>query len=134
MMLDYEDLVGLPFEDGGRGPDTYDCWGLVREMFRRQGKTVDDYNITAMDAHTIAAQMRQDENRWIRIDEPKEGCMVVFRLTPGCWANHVGICVGEGKFVHAYLTTGVCVDRLRKWRSRIIGFYEPGGGSNASDN
>ena len=26
------DYIGLEYEDGGRGPDKYDCWGLVRSV------------------------------------------------------------------------------------------------------
>lgn len=125
-MFEYEDLIGLPFVDGGRGPAAYDCWGLAMELFKRQGKPVKDYPINAVDVDGIANQMHKDESLWHKLEAPKEGCLVLLRLTPGCWANHVGIYIGYGRFIHAYVVTGVCTDRLRKWKSRIVGFYEPG--------
>lgn len=37
MMIDYEDLVGAPYEFDSDGPDTFNCAGIVREVFRRAG-------------------------------------------------------------------------------------------------
>ena len=101
--MKYEDLIGTPFIDGGRDKEIgLDCWGLAREM-------------TA------------EEMDWERLNAPEEGCLVLLRLSPEVWANHVGICLGGGKFIHAYSATGTCIDRLARWRSRIVGFYKPKG-------
>ena len=125
----YDDLIGIPFVDGGRDAKSgLDCWGLVKEAFRRQGCEVPDYHISAIEAADIAGTMKRQEDDWIRLDGPRVGCLVLLRLTPWLWANHVGIYVGDGRFLHAYLPTGVCVDRLRRWQSRIVGYYSPGGG------
>lgn len=125
----YDDLIGIPFVDGGRDPKSgLDCWGLVKEAFRRQGYAVSDYSISAVEAADIAGTMKKQEDDWIHLDEPRVGGLVLLRLTPGLWANHVGIYIGNGRFLHAYLPTGVCIDRLRRWQSRIVGYYSPGGG------
>jgi hypothetical protein len=34
-MTDINDLIGKPWRLGARGPDAYDCWGLVREVLQR---------------------------------------------------------------------------------------------------
>ena len=125
----YDDLIGIPFVDGGRDAKKgLDCWGLVKEAFRRQGYEVPDYNISAAEAADIAGTMKKQEDDWIHLDGPRVGCLVLLRLTPGLWANHVGIYIGDGRFLHAYLPTGVCIARLRRWQSRIVGYYSPGGG------
>lgn len=121
----YDDLIGIPFVDGGRDEKGLDCWGLVRIAFKRQGIEVKDYHIAAVNAQNIASTMAEQENEWQKLKEPEIGCLVLLRLTPGCWANHVGIYLGDGKFLHAYLSTGVCIDRLRHWQARIVGFYKP---------
>lgn len=124
--MKYDDLIGTPFIDGGRDKETgLDCWGLAREMFRRQGIDVPDYHISAMRTAEIAQEMNAEEMDWLRLDEPEEGCLVLLRLDAGVWANHVGICLGDGRFIHAYSSAGACIDRLARWRSRIVGFYRP---------
>lgn len=128
MEFAYDDLIGVPFVDGGRDAKSgLDCWGLVKEAFRRQGCEVPDYHISATEAADIAGEMKQQEDEWTRLDKPRVGCLVLLRLTPGLWANHVGICIDNGRFLHAYLPTGVCIDRLRRWQSRIVGYYTPRG-------
>lgn len=126
--MKYEDLIGTPFIDGGRDKEIgLDCWGLAREMFRRQGIDVPDYQISAMRTAEIAREMTAEEMDWTRLEAPEKGCLVLLRLDPEVWANHVGIYLGGGKFIHAYRATGVCIDRLTRWRSRIVGFYQPKG-------
>lgn len=44
--MEYKDLVGKAYRNGGRGNDAYDCWGLVIEIYRRQGITLNDYPIS----------------------------------------------------------------------------------------
>ena len=55
MEFAYDDLIGVPFVDGGRDAKSgLDCWGLVKEVFRRQGYEVPDYHISAIEAADIA--------------------------------------------------------------------------------
>lgn len=125
--MKYEDLVGVPFVDGGRTMNGLDCWGLAMVLLRRQGYDVPDYPIKATAIDEIAAALKdgRDSGGYERLDEPQMGCIVLLRLSMDAWANHVGIYVGHGEFIHAYSKTAVCIDRLRKWQSRIVGYYRP---------
>lgn len=123
--MEYEDLIGVPFVDGGRDKSGMDCWGLAREMFRRQGIDIPDYHVSAVSAVSVALKMGVDVAYWQKLAQPVLGCLVLIRLSPDVWANHVGIYIGDGKFIHAYSATGVSIGRLRRWRSRIVGFYVP---------
>jgi len=126
MEFEYQDLVGIPFVDRGRDPSTgLDCWGLARECFYRQGINVYDYSISALAFSDIAETISLEKCRWNKIEVPEIGCLVLLRLEPNTWANHVGIYVGKGRFIHAYAGAGVCVDRLKHWKSRVIGYYKP---------
>ena len=62
---------------------------------------------------------------WEKLDEPKIGCLVLIRTEPKLWANHVGIYIGDGRFIHAYLMAGVCVSTIKRWKSHIVGYYYP---------
>ena len=78
MEFAYDDLIGVPFVDGGRDPKSgLDCWGLVKEAFRRQGCEVPDYHISAIEAADIAGTMKRQEDDWISLDGPRVGCLVL---------------------------------------------------------
>ena len=120
------DLIGLPFVDGGRGPDGYDCWGLVREVYHRMGIDLQDYKMSCYDTAGFAGHVEEERPKWKRY-EPKDApvpSVVAIRLSsPNI--SHVGVYIGEGKFLHTREKTGVCIERIDSpvWRHRIEGMY-----------
>ena len=46
MKLKYEDLLGKKFKYNGRGPDEYDCYGLVKEIYNRLGIELPEFAST----------------------------------------------------------------------------------------
>jgi cell wall-associated NlpC family hydrolase len=127
-LTNFDDLIGLPFADGGRGPNKYDCWGLVREVYRRFGVNLPDYPISAWDTVKIGDKMAQEKRAWLEVKKPLPiPALVVIQMTCGSWANHVGVYIGENRFIHAYAKTGIVIDRIKNWQSSIAGFYVPRG-------
>ena len=124
-MFKYDDLIGSPFKDGGRTAEGLDCWGLAKECFKRQGIAVQDYDISAMATVRIDQELRSNQTTWQEIDSPVIGCLVLINISCQGFANHVGIYVGNGRFIHAYANTGVCLSTIRRWRSHIKGYYLP---------
>lgn len=113
------DLIGKPFKYGGRGPDSYDCWGVVMEMMRRNGVSVPDYG-HATDHRTIAAMMLGAKPQWEPC-KPQPGALLLIRVK-GLHC-HVGFQVAENYFIHAMEAPGVCVERISLWENKIEGFY-----------
>lgn len=127
-MFKYNDIIGIPFKDGGRSKqEGFDCWGLALELFRRQGIDLSDYKISSEATMAVSDEMgRALPTKWKKLTAPTEGCLVVIRMLPEGWANHCGIYIGYGKFIHAYCDeTGVVIDRLKRWGPRVVGFYWP---------
>lgn len=125
-MLKYEDLVGVPYVDYGRDPQTgLDCWGLAMEMYRRRGISLPNNPYNPRDFKLISKQFeaQRDTAHWKKLEAPAIGCLVVIRLADSGWANHCGVYVGYGEFIHAY-HTAVVIDRIRRWLPRIAGYYE----------
>lgn len=135
-MIEYSDLIGIPFEYGGRGPDSYDCYGLLMELHKRQGKIVPDYRSTS-DSQVVAETMRASiENKvWIAKWQKKfprdipaiaslEAGDVLLLKIKGL-PCHVGMVTGRDQFVHTWEGVGgVLTERASLWKQRILGIYK----------
>lgn len=97
-------LVGTPYRYGGNSPDAgFDCSGLIDFVF--------------LDAAGL--RLPRSTRELIDLDAPavrreslQPGDLVFFNPSGGS-ASHIGIYVGEGRFVHAPSTGGtVRLDRL----------------------
>ena len=116
----YLDLLGIPFERGARGPNSFDCYGLAREMFRRAGVTVPDFaspGTMERAAELIASQ----SERWRKVPYGTLNSLVTFRVQG--IGSHVGYVIAPDRFIHAFEHTGVTTERLTNGSLKPIGFY-----------
>lgn len=115
------DLIGLPFKYGGRGPDFLDCYGLVMEMSRRNGVDLPDFGF-ADDQALVAAMMGATLPQWEEI-ERRPGAVVLIRV--GRYAAHVGYMLDEHRMIHSWEHShGVTIISVDSWKQRIVGFYK----------
>lgn len=124
-MIDYLDLIGVPFAYGGRGPDTYDCYGLLIELHRRQGMDIPDYR-SSSDVRVISDSMRESIHNGVwrqkKMTEVDVGDVLLLRVKG--LPCHVGMVVGKDRFIHTWEGVGgVLTERTSLWKSRIIGIY-----------
>lgn len=105
--------LGVPYRYGGAGPQGFDCSGLVWYSYRQLGLRV---------PRTTAGL--QAGSRPVPTDQLRPGDLLFFRLEGGSKVSHVGIYLGERRFVHAP-STGGRVSRARLdsefWRPRLVG-------------
>lgn len=124
--------VGLPFEDMGRGPDRFDCWGLVRAVLQeRLGASLpalDDRYGEDSDRADLAALVNSQRGPWRPLAEADvgEGDCVLFRVAGH--PSHVGVVVARGWMLHSRPGTGSVLERWDgpRWRPRVCGFYRHG--------
>ena len=88
-------MVGVPYLYGGNDPRGFDCSGLVLYAYGEAGVLV---------PRTSRDQMRASHT--IDVEEALPGDLVFFRTSKRAW--HVGIYLGDQRFVHAP-TTGRAV-------------------------
>ncbi|HEY9199028.1 MAG TPA: C40 family peptidase [Gammaproteobacteria bacterium] len=105
-------MLGAPYRPGGASPRGFDCSGLVRYSFGHAGIEV---------PRTAAEQFARARPVGRRPLQPGD---LVFFKTAGRKISHVGIYVGQRRFVHA--PSGgkhVSVDSLDDpyWRRRMAG-------------
>lgn len=125
----FNDLIGVPFKDGGRGLDGLDCWGLTIEVFKRYGIEIPDFKIAAEDASRIDQEINANREFWQPCGpgEIPVPSLVVIKFHCGPFCNHTGVYIGEGRFIHTRQKIGVNIDRIHNpaWQRIIEGFYIP---------
>jgi cell wall-associated NlpC family hydrolase len=110
------DLLGLPWRKDARGPDAYDCVGLLLEIERRLGYPVPAY---ASELSELSLAML----RWEPVETPIPGDGILIRSADPRW--HIGVVCGGGYMLHSREGAGVVRERYNSlpWLNRIEGFY-----------
>lgn len=122
MNPDFSDLIGKPYRCRGRGPEGYDCFGLVREVERRYGTEIPDYDYRGADALPGKSDEEIGRGRAVKIPEPVPGSMILFGNSRGL-NTHIGVYVGDGMFIHCTMREGVRVERLGPRMGTVSGVY-----------
>ncbi len=117
----YADLIGKPFEWCARGPDKFDCYGLVEEMHRRKGVRIPDV-LSPTEQSKVATLLEAEALRWVKA-EIAPGAVLTFRI--GIHDSHVGFVIDHYRFIHVWqgARLGVAVERIDVWERRITGVF-----------
>lgn len=98
------DFLGKTWEAGARGPETFDCFGLLSEVYRIYfGEILPTYPINPNDVIGISRIISTESKGgdWFQVKEPKEFDAVGMGKKNSI--HHVGIWTSAdgGKIVHA---------------------------------
>lgn len=89
-----KDYLGVPYVWGGTSPSGFDCSGLVQYVYQQIGIDL---------SRTTYTQVNEDIA--ISIEKLKQGDLVFFKKNGD--VHHVGIYIGDGKYIHAPQTGDV---------------------------
>lgn len=114
--MNLADLVGKPWEPCATGPDAFDCWGLVRYVYKHKlGILLPDLEVNPLtDPLRVREIFRGGPalSAWTHIPRPVDYGIVV--MAEGRAFCHVGLflaCDG-GVVLHTSQRTGCVVDKL----------------------
>jgi cell wall-associated NlpC family hydrolase len=102
-----QDLIGKRYAIGARGPDSFDCWGVCAEVYRRAGRALPDYraaSLTHAQTRALVQDIAPDHADWIATPEP--WCFVFDRRS-----GHMGL-FWRGYVLHAARGKGVVMERI----------------------
>ncbi|HRP88905.1 MAG TPA: C40 family peptidase [Edaphocola sp.] len=97
-----QDWYGTPYRLGGTSKRAIDCSAFTRQLFS---------DVYAKGLDRTAAMQYMMTSRIYSKDELKEGDLVFFSIKTKR-ISHVGVYLGEGRFVHASSSRGVMVSNL----------------------
>jgi len=84
--------LGKRWEPGARGPDSFDCWGLVYDFYKRYlGVSLPLYLVLPSDLRKVSetAENEIEGDMWTRVDEPE--AFDVVGLGKKSIIHHVGL-------------------------------------------
>jgi cell wall-associated NlpC family hydrolase len=109
-------LRGVPYKEGGSGPEGFDCSGFTQYVYAQVGVAL---------PREVREQFEQGIS--VKVRDVAPGDLLFFTtVAPG--PTHVAIALGGDQFVHAPSSTGVVrIERLsaRYWASRYLGARRP---------
>lgn len=122
-------FVGLPYADRGRGPDGWDCWGLVRLVYARMLEVelpscAGDY-VCSEEAAEVSALLaeRASDGGWMRAATPRSFDVALLRR--GRYDSHVGVMIDGRRMLHMEGQDAAKVARLDdpRWSHRVVGTF-----------
>lgn len=85
-----QNYLGCSYVYGASGPYSFDCSGFTSYIYKQFGYTL---------AHGASSQLSYGTA--VSMSELQPGDLVFFRYNTSYPASHVGIYIGDGKFIHA---------------------------------
>jgi len=125
--LDVSEYSSIPFREKGRDINGVDCWGIVYLIYRdRLGVELpvytDQYKNTE-DEKELSALINNEKLSWVEVEEPEMFDVLVLRLKGR--PMHVGLYIGNGRFIHCMENVGTTVEKMNSmaWKDRLLGIY-----------
>ena len=104
--------IGTPYVWGGTTPSGFDCSGFMYYVLNKSGYDVGRTN--------VAGYWELGD----RTNNPQKGDLVYFQGTYKAGPSHMGIYLGNGKFIHASSSKGVTISDVSNsyWSSHFLGY------------
>lgn len=117
--------MGTPYRWGGESTRGFDCSGFVRYVFRQ----AEGINLprTSREQAKVGKPVKRDELR--------PGDIITFATSGGSRVSHVGVYIGDNKFIHSSSSRGVRIDTLTGYYAkRFVSARRPIVGPHLPDN
>ena len=102
--------IGAPWEAGATGPNTFDCWGLVRHWYMtRLGIELPLFPLDPLDLLALTKRFKVEAQKasWVELQDVELNCIVVMGKNTSI--THAGVYIGDNFVLHASRETGKCI-------------------------
>lgn len=127
-----DEAIIVPFEEGGRSWDGWDCWGVLYVAYKEcLGVELPTYSgeyTSTRRREELAKLIEHRRTDWVEVDSPKPfDAVLLDMMGRPC---HVGLMLDDNLFIHSSEKSMTAVEDLRKapWSgtgfvSKIEGYY-----------
>lgn len=108
--------LGIPWQEGARGPEAYDCWGLLMHILNKfYCREIPEIPLEHPELCMAIAKENFESGKWTQVTEPLDGDAVLLR---GGLRPHVGIWLenDQGGVLHSMNGMGVLFSSMRDLR------------------
>ena len=128
--IDFAKYIDVPFKDKGRDLSGLDCWGVPYVVFLSElGIEIPDFlylnycaNTWSKDGNNIKKHFLENINeKWDIVHEPFKRFDIHFFYDKCNIVAHVGLCIGNGCFIHAISDDKVVKSKISVWRKKLYG-------------
>jgi len=134
-MINFRDLIGIPFKADGNDQYGIDCFNLMRAVHKKYGYNIPGTNIAVCASRKVSNKEIKKNilTDWVKIEKPEIPCGVLISSSNPDFANHIATYIGDNRILHIMFTTNSTVERLfPKYKNRVLGFYKYIGKSDDS--
>ncbi len=127
--MKYEHLLNKEYSPGGIGPDSFDCYHLVREIQKERGYNLPMFEVEGDELSLLQRIIADNIDSVVEeIPEIEEGCLVALWIRPKRF-THIGIATkenGHWYMIHILKNSKVTKERLDNplWSKRVLGYYK----------
>jgi len=123
--MDLSFYLQIPYKYNGRNINGIDCWGLVLLFYKREfGIDIIDYKHNTdsySELNDFIEIIAINNEQFTRVDDLKFGDLLLIKNQSET-INHIGIYLGDNKFIHAIDKIGVAISKIHIWRPKIAMF------------
>jgi len=123
------ELVGSPFRYKAEGPGSFDCYGLLKFIYRMFAIHLPDFDYPEkwLDKnHNFISEGLLKMNWQQRAKDkiqPLDALVFLINQKPG----HLGLALDDQRFLHSVYNRGVLISELKRWQTRLHSVWIPNG-------
>ena len=128
--MSHTDLLGKRWEANAQGPNSFDCWGLVRHWYRtRLDIELPASPVNALDLRAVVIELARASKSHVWEEVPFGSINQVIAMGKNGRISHVGIHIGGGYILHCTRECGGVIVQTfsqlqRRWSTLKIYRYK----------
>jgi len=127
-MYDFSKYIGIPYKNLGRDFGGCDCYGLLYLIYYKElGIELPDYTELQYSKSWYKKEnhiLDNIDSKWIRVDDYNYSvfdALIFFGIGLTTIANHIGMYIENGKFIHIFEGHTSMINKLEKFNNKLYG-------------